>query len=142
MARRFVVEVEAVALVSDLAHAALERDPRQRRCLPLACIACTFAEDRTQRVDREHVLDVGHEQFLVLLLVVQSDLDQPGDFARHIALQQLRHVGVDVGAVGHHIGDGRTAEVPAPIAAVALTGLDVVAVEQVRVLRMERRVAG
>ena len=80
VARAFVVEGEAVAVVADRrCRPAGEGEPAQRRA----------AGDRRQRpavgdrparsgLQRQHVLDVGEDQFLVLLLVVQAELDQRG----------------------------------------------------------------
>ncbi len=75
MRRTFVVEREFLARMSDAMHATGER-------LPLECIRSmriaqrALAIDRPQRVHPEHVLDVGDEELLVLLLVMQPELDE------------------------------------------------------------------
>ena len=57
----------------------------------------------------QHVLDVHEQQLLMLLLVVQTELDERGGFG--IALvDQLVHRGVDVRAVARDVGDRRSRE--------------------------------
>lgn len=62
-----------------------------------------------QRVGREHVLDVGQDQFLMLLLVVQSQFQQ-GVEVRVVAAQardQIVHGAVHVLAIVQHVGKRR-----------------------------------
>ena len=59
-----------------------------------------------QRVDGEHVLQIGDQQLLVLLLVVQADLDDRRQSVGVDAAQtgqQRRHVPVDVPAIRQHV---------------------------------------
>ena len=69
---------------------------------------------------REGVEDVGEHQFLMLLLVMQSDLDDRGHrFEIVRGLDQRGHRRVDMGAVGGRLNDtrpryqGRAAAAPA-----------------------------
>lgn len=99
MARRFVVEAESVAGMADLLHAAVERYPvwlgRGRRHRRRAFEVC-----RLERIAREQVLEVGDDQLLVLLLVMQTQLDALGKGVRQRPLQQRAHRRVDVPAIG------------------------------------------
>ena len=98
-----------------------------------------------ERVRGQHVLEVGHQQLLVLLLVVQAEHDQRRDALEQLVvggLEQVEHVLVDVGAVAVDVGDRRARDQAALGAAVPFADGVVVRVEQVRVLRVERLVAG
>src|SRR4051812_39218020 len=76
MGRAFVVVGEALAVVADLNNSLVEVD----KLVGTAGCAVRRAQrsrttiiiNRMQRILREHVLDVGNEQFLVLLLVMNS----------------------------------------------------------------------
>ena len=75
MARPLVVEREAVAGVTEFGQTAVVADPRRR--------ACPHRRQRPrplvgglQRILGQQVLDVGEDQLLVLLLVVESELDR------------------------------------------------------------------
>jgi hypothetical protein len=67
-----------------------------------------------ERVGEEGVLDVGGDQFLVLLLVFQAEDDAADGFGVGrvfgLSAKQLDDGGVDVGAVGEDVGDGRAGE--------------------------------
>ena len=107
MPRPFAIEGEAFAVVSDLHHAAIEFAVRRRRAVGLADRnRAGILVGRTQRVLREQMQDVGQQQFLMLLLVIAAELDQPGDGRRKIILHQRRHRAVDMVAIG---GDRRRA---------------------------------
>src|SRR5690606_31239787 len=90
MARRLAIEGEAVPSRADLDDARSTVDEpqryrrrRRRRQRP--------AEYRQQRVQREQVLDVGQQQFLMLLLVMQSEDDALAHTAPDVGLEQTRH---------------------------------------------------
>ena len=80
VARRLVVPGEALAVVADLANAAGIVDPAWLGRLGRSRARPAGAIGRPQRIGREQRQDVGQQQLLVLLLVVDADLDQPGDF--------------------------------------------------------------
>ncbi|MNL19411.1 hypothetical protein D3C87_1406090 [compost metagenome] len=79
VARGFAIEREIVAGMADGHHAARELQPFRRRA--------RIGDDgrgqlgrirRTQRILREQMQDVGQQQFLVLLLVIEPERDQRG----------------------------------------------------------------
>ena len=89
--------------------------------------------DRIGRVLREGVQDVGEQQFLVLLLVMQADLQNfehaRGIRGRHIGDQPLDR-GIDMGAIGGDVGAVRPRDQAALGARMARAGGDVIGVEQ------------
>ena len=91
--------------------------------------------DRIGRVLREGVQDVGEQQFLVLLLVMQADLQDrehaPGIGRRHLVDQPLDRR-IDMGAIAGDVGGVRPRDQPALRARVARAGGDVIGVEQER----------
>src|SRR5207253_5825673 len=84
----FVVVGESIAIMTDLDSCLIEVDEvigtdhravrrnlrRDQRSRP------TLAENRTERILREHVLDIGDEQFLMLLLVMKPENQNRLDF--------------------------------------------------------------
>ena len=110
-----VVEGEAVTRMADFVQAALMLDPleapKRRRVRPRAWAPV----GRPQRVLRERVLDVGEDQLLVLLLVVDAQLEQaPGLRIHAIRGERLEYGFVDVRAVRADLGDIRAREEAAP----------------------------
>ena len=104
MAWAFVVPGVAVAVVADRADAALEFDPADRVVAsagfdrPLRRLI-----SRPQRVGGEEREDVGQKQLLMLLLVIDADLDEPGDLRVRVGAlckQSFERL-VDVTAVCH-----------------------------------------
>ena len=142
MARPLAVEAEALAVVSDLHHAAIEFQVRRRRAVRLADRnRAGILVGGTQRVLREQVQDIGEQQFLMLLLVVASEFDQLGDGRPEIILHQRRHRAIDMIAIG-----GDRLECGACDHAASrtrLTGADalVIRVEEEIELRIERAIA-
>ena len=59
-----------------------------------------------QRIGEEGVLDVGGDQFLVLLLVLEAERDAARGFVLQRMLHQDGHGGVDVGAIGEDGSSG------------------------------------
>jgi hypothetical protein len=110
VARQFVVEGKAAAIVADLDQAAveLEEGQRQRRRIRRHRIAIVGGCDR---VVRQQVLDVGEYQFLVLLFVLQAERDQCGqrrvESTARLRLEQASHARIDVGTVGAHFVERR-----------------------------------
>ena len=143
MARSFAIEAEALAVVSDLHHAAIEFVVRRRRAVRLADRdRARILIGRMQRVLREQVQDVGHQKFLMLLFVVATEFDQLGDRGPEIILHQRGHRAVDMVA----IGDDRLERGARDHAAswARLTGADalVIGIEEEIELRIERAIAG
>ena len=117
---------------------------RRNRSTPSGA-ACSFGSGgarrvrRIQRALRQQVLDVGEDQFLVLLLVLQAEFEQRRQFLVVGVLgQQARDAAVDVGAVGAHFGHRRARQQPALGARMAVADAVVVGVEQDPERRMER----
>ena len=56
-------------------------------------------------VERKSVQDIGQQQFLMLLLVIEPDLDDRdrADRRSSVDVDQLRHRGIDMGAVGRDL---------------------------------------
>ena len=128
VARQFIVETKSVApdcgLETDADQAAVKSDPgwlrrdrsqrqRQRRS----------EIGRQQRVLRQQVLDIGQHQFLVLLLVLQTQFEQIGQLRARsrtgIGLQQTDHARIDILPVGAHLkhaGPGQQAALGARMA--------------------------
>src|SRR5215469_1385323 len=89
MARTFVVEAEPFARVANLVNAALHTDPARRISKPNARQRTSGRGPRQvspgtfgpQRHGPKRVLDIGKNQFLVLLLVMNAQLDEAGGAA-------------------------------------------------------------
>ena len=86
MARRLIVERETSAVVADLGDSFGELDPCQglRVGRDIRSL-CEGAYAGFKRIARKHVQDIGEDQFLMLLLVIQAQLDQPVDARRQRA---------------------------------------------------------
>src|SRR3546814_10203280 len=82
-----VVIGEALAVMTDAPDATVEADPAQRS-RGLRRHRPERREGRPQRVVREQVQDVHEQQFLVLLLVVDADLDKPTDLLPPFAVDR------------------------------------------------------
>ena len=98
-----------------------------------------------RRILRKGVQDIGPEQFLVLLLVVQAELDQRND-GRELglvgALQQPFDGLIDMGAIGRNLRAVRPRDHAALRPRVARTGGDVIGVEQKREALVELTIVG
>ena len=114
--RRLVVEDEGggrgwVRGDADLDEAGVEVDPFDGRSdgfvLPLGG---GFEVGGVERVGEEGVLDVGGDELLMLLLVLEAEGDAAGGFVFEGMLEEAGHRGIDVGAVGEDGVEGRTGE--------------------------------
>ncbi len=112
VARALVVVREGPPVVADRHDAAVVvRPPRivdQRRPGPRE-----LAVGRVQGVARQDVLDVHDQQLLVLLLVVQTELQQLAGPRRDVPVEQLADRDVDVLTVRTDLGDARSCDQPA-----------------------------
>ena len=89
---------------------------------------------------RKRVQDVGQHQFLVLLLVIETDFDQRHEFGERVLaglVKEFHDRGVDVPAIGGDLFRARTGEVAALVAGVARTGTDIIGIEQIGIIGME-----
>jgi hypothetical protein len=98
-----------------------------------------------ERVLREGMQDVGEDQLLMLLLVIEADLED----AQHLRQARRRgggdeplHRFIDVGAERGDLVATRPREQPAPGARVTRSGRHVVRIEKIREAVVERAIAG
>ena len=144
MARPLAVEREAVAGCADLDDAlaatsmpAIERLDRDG----MAARAAKLAIGRLERVLGEGREDVGQQQLLVLLLVIDAELDQFERRRRQLGQSALERL-VDVRALVADLVQRRAAEHSALGPRMPLALALVIAVEQVGEALVERPVAG
>jgi hypothetical protein len=135
VARQLVVEREATGR-SDLRDAAVVAAPAERRRATRRA-AVRRAICGPQRLRPEHVLRVGQDQLLVLLLVMQAELDSRG--IEHALGEATRDALVDLRAIRVHALEARPREHPTPWPIDARPDGLVVAVEQLRERRIEHR---
>ena len=74
MPRTFVIEGEPLAVMPDVHEPALEADPFHRPGLSHMA-GGRRQVSRTRRIHRQGMLDVHEQQFLVLLLMMNAELD-------------------------------------------------------------------
>src|SRR5262245_53863728 len=103
MTGRLVVEAEAFARVSDLGDTARVRDELEARCL-----RDRRPRRRAQRglqwVVAERVLDVGEDQLLMLLLVMEPERHQKAKLGvARAPFDETDHVPIDVLAIGTNL---------------------------------------
>ena len=101
--------------MADGAYAALELDPAGRAGAHAGFDGLALMIGGSQRIGGEKGEDVGQEQLLVLLLVVDADLDQPADLgavAGALGKQLIERL-VHVRAVSDDALCGRSREQPA-----------------------------
>jgi len=106
--RKFV-ETEIRTAMTDLALASREPAPLPRGCAqPVR--GGRGAIHRIERVERKQVLQVGEDELLMLLLVMQAELDQRVEVRCDTALDQPQHALVDIGAICAHFLERRPRE--------------------------------
>jgi hypothetical protein len=143
MARCFVVEGEALAFKADVIQPFGKFQPgrRRRSCSPGDGRSTV---DRMQRIQREQILEIGQEQLLMLLLVVQAEHDALDRIrvARWIdARDQCGHVVIDVRTVRRDVFYCRARQKTTQRAREKRADRLIVRVEQIAVLRMECTIA-
>ena len=143
--RRLVVEAEAVAVVADGWMPDGTRRSRRapswtwpRRRLPVGVVG------RIGRVLREGVQDVGEQQLLMLLLVMQPDLEDRNTrlASPRGALDQPLDRAIDMGAIGRDLLAIRAGDQAALRARMTRTGGDVIGIEQEAEALVEFAIAG
>ncbi len=104
MERQLIVPGEALCGVADAIDAAGKADPAERVWLGQIKTRRRRLVGRPQRICRKQRQNIGQQQLLMLLLVVDADLDQAGDVVGPalVPRQQSLQAVVDVGAVGEH----------------------------------------
>ncbi len=138
VARAFVVEGEAFVGMADVGQTAGKTHPA-RRCRVLRCGhgAGSGAIRGVQRVLRKQMQQIGEQQFLMLLLVVQPKLEQRGRGG--LARQTLQRR-IDMGAKGQNLFERRPGEQAALRARVAWPNGVVIRVEEIAEGRIEHAV--
>jgi hypothetical protein len=87
------------------------------------------------------MLDVGEQQLLVLLLVIQTEQERESERGINVALQALEHRRVDAPAVVADLRQCRPRDQAARISSVHRAGTLIIRIEQEVPLRIERRAA-
>ena len=143
MPRPLAIEGEAVAVVSDLDHAAVERAIASGQTIDFA------DRDRagvfigwTQGALREQVQDIGQQQFLVLLFVIAAEFDQFSDSGRNVVSHERRHRAVDMVAIRIDSFERRAGEHAPSWTRLTRADALIVRVEQEIELRIERAITG
>lgn len=146
MAGPFVVVGKPLRVRADLEQPALETDPAQRIRIIRRGVRQVVAVGGPQGVVGKIALDVGDQELLMLLLVMQPDAQTLGDgrpIDRGTVLDQPEHRLVDMMPIVVDLRDRRpgqeTSLGPRPEAG---SGLLVVAIEEVLETRVEDPVAG
>ncbi len=143
MRRLFIVEMKAVVRMPDGVDALVQRHPflaaavRGRKAP--GRIVC-----RWDRVLREGMQDVGRHQFLMLLFVIEFDLDQRGQLGQLLltrSLEEFHHGIVDIAAIGGDFIGTWPGQMTALGAGMARAGADIIGIEEIGVIGMERLVA-
>src|SRR5947208_17044019 len=80
MARTFVIVCESATIVANLNVRFFEIEELDRRSFWQSDIDLEFPENGIERILREHVLDVCDEQFLMLLLMMNTENEDRLDF--------------------------------------------------------------
>ena len=144
MARTLVVETEAAPtgprFEADLGDPAVETNPLGRTWIRSRCVVALVIGRREPVVGQE-VLAVHQDQFLMLLLMVDAELDECCDLLGGQSARRLNQLGrglVDVLAVTADFGRPGAGHHPPPGPGVTIADSLVVAVEQV----VEVRVVG
>src|SRR6266487_1932215 len=148
MPRSLVVIGKSVAVMSNVGNcllqiselvgiprpreAVLQSFRRARRSRP------TVTKNRIERILREHVLDIGDEQFLMLLLMMNSENENRFDFIEQLfvcAGQQIVDMRIDRCAITLCFPHCRTRDQSAQVAPVHVAGGVVVRIKKISVLR-------
>src|SRR6185437_16501267 len=136
MRRLLIVEVKTVIRVPDGVDAFVQRHPRVAAAArdwetPLPIVS------GRDRVVRERVQDVRQHQFLMLLLMVEPDLDQRGDFLQRGLARRLEESddgSIDMTSVGGDVFDARPGQKTAGVAGVPRAGTDIIGIEEIGII--------
>ncbi len=127
MARHLVVEPEAAAIMADVVKPAGEGDPA-RLARPDRSQGPLLLVRRPERVARQQVLEVGEDELLVLLLVLQAQLEQLGRV--RLAREQILDGKVDMASIRENGVEARARKKAALRTRMALADRLVVGVEE------------
>jgi hypothetical protein len=140
MTRSLVVEREVAARMAGFHDALATGQEAQRYRRRRDIIRCRLRVGRLQRVAPESVLDVGKQQLLVLLLMLQAQFDQHAQCGVVVACQPFAHGVVDATAVVAHFVQRGAGQQAALRAGVHRPHGLVVGVEQVMPFRPRRAI--
>src|SRR5262249_50643895 len=104
----FVVERKLGSAVSDAVDAAFKCEPIGS-LLWVMGLRRSLGVDRANGIERERVLDVSQNQFLVLLLVMQAKLDERND-AGPLFVEQAQHGIINIVSVVGDLRDPRSCD--------------------------------
>src|SRR4030095_7879598 len=102
MPRSLVVVSESIAIMANCNYCLFEIDETDRADFLCSGVCVSPAIHRIKRVLREYVFDVGDEQFLMLLFMVNAENNNGLDFIKELVVgvtKQVVHVRIDRGAV-------------------------------------------
>jgi hypothetical protein len=147
VARSLVVVREAGAVVTDAADAPVETyELRLARTGDRLRLRQWIAIGGAQRIGGEEAEDVGEQQLLVLLLVIDAELDQHGEgigpFVDEALREETRQRLVDVGAIGAHLRRRRPRQEPTQAARLPFAFALVVRIEAVLEVGRELAIVG
>lgn len=140
MARPFGIEREFGAIMTNRHDPSFEGVPFKRPGPALCLIHGATAISRPQRVAGKCMKDVGKQQFLVLLFVLDAQLDKIQSCDAQRTKRRLDHR-IDMSAIADHFGQRRPRDHPAPRTQEPLSFGFVIAVEQERPGIVKQRVA-
>ncbi len=131
MARALIVEGKTLAVMADLDEPAIEvRIGQSRGHARVDGLVRLIGG--VDRVLRKCMQDIGQQQLLMLLFMVQTELDQRGDLGAAAArVQQRQHRGVDMATIGGDLVQRRTRQKPPLRARMARADGLVIGIEQV-----------
>ena len=138
MCRSFAVEMKGLRIGADRDDAPGDIDQAGRRGLHARRTGCgpVRAIGRPQGILGEQVQDIGQEEFLVLLLVGQPQIEH-GQGAGIAGIEQAVHVSVDMGAVGEDLVQGRPGQHATAGTGMPCTDSVVVGIEKIGKIRMK-----
>ncbi len=103
----FIVEGEALARKTNAVDSFVKASPFHRghgdRSSLCVVIFLRRVKCRPKRICPQPILHIGDDQFLVLLLMVDPERHQRGQFRRGLGCKHMHHGIVHVGAVGMHL---------------------------------------
>src|SRR5213075_1336628 len=92
MARSFIVVGEARTAMTDLNRLFVEFDKVNWRQLCRLLTSLGLPKYRIKRILREHVLDIGHEQLLMLLLMMNTKCDKRLQVGQKVVVSSVYQV--------------------------------------------------
>src|ERR1017187_4023679 len=137
MAWPFVVVGKFVAVVADLDNRFVEFNKTQRRRLRRNDVDLALAKHRMKRVLCKNMFDVGDEQFLVLLLVMNPENNDWFYFIEKFVLRvgkEIFDVRIDRSTISPRVFDGGSRDQAAQVAPVHVARGIVVGIEKIGVI--------